>query len=68
VKKAFPIILFFTGLVIQLAALFGEHATEIHFVLRYVAPSYCHAVAGEQILAGSTVWQAVGLDAKNDGA
>jgi hypothetical protein len=49
-KKAFPFILFFIGFLIQLAGLLGEHATEIPFVIRIVAPHYSHALAGIEIL------------------
>jgi hypothetical protein len=41
--KGFPAILFFSGLAIQLASLLGEHAPEIPFVIKVIAPSYQHA-------------------------
>ncbi|MGD0650368.1 MAG: hypothetical protein ABSA97_04385 [Verrucomicrobiia bacterium] len=41
--KHLPIVLFFSGLLIQVAGFFGEHTAEIPFILRFVAPSYCHA-------------------------
>ncbi len=44
--KKLPIVLFFSGLAIQFAALLGEHTTEIPFVLKIVAPSYCRAQVG----------------------
>jgi len=44
--KKLPVVLFFSGLAIQLAALLGEHAAEIPFVLKIVAPAYCRAQAG----------------------
>jgi hypothetical protein len=54
--KKLPVILFFGGLLIQLAALFGEHATEIPFVLRLIAPSYYHANQGiEKIVLGNNL-------------
>jgi hypothetical protein len=48
--KRYTIALFFFGLLTQLAALFGEHATEIPFVLKSVAPAYHHAQHGLEIL------------------
>ena len=44
--KKWPTILFFCGLLIQLLALFGDHATEIPLFLRLVAPSYQHSKSG----------------------
>jgi hypothetical protein len=44
--KRLPIILFIIGTLIQLAALFGEHAVEIPFIIRSVAPAYTHASKG----------------------
>ena len=43
VNRAIPIILFVSGIAIQLAALFGEHAQEIPFVIKVIAPSYYRA-------------------------
>jgi hypothetical protein len=48
--KKLPVILFFLGILIQLAALLGEHAEEIPFVIRIIAPSYYHANQGLKIL------------------
>ncbi len=38
--------LFGIGLLLQTMALFGDHAMELPFVLRVVAPSYCRANSG----------------------
>src|SRR4051812_30748250 len=40
------IILFVLGLLVELAALFRDHATELPCILRRVAPSYWHANEG----------------------
>jgi hypothetical protein len=48
--KNLPTVLFFSGLAIQLLALLGEHAEEIPFVLKRVAPSYFRAQAGIETL------------------
>jgi hypothetical protein len=45
-KKAFPFILFFIGFLIQLAALFGEHAEEIPTAIKIIAPRYYVAKLG----------------------
>jgi hypothetical protein len=50
VKKTLPYILFFGGLLIDLAAMFGEYADQIPFVMRGVAPSYYHAQHGLKTL------------------
>jgi phosphotransferase system glucose/maltose/N-acetylglucosamine-specific IIC component len=44
--RKLPIILFVIGTTIQLLALFGEHAVEIPFVIRNIAPAYAHASKG----------------------
>ena len=44
--KKWTIILFFSGLLIQLVALFGDHASEISFFLKLVAPSYYRSDVG----------------------
>src|ERR1041385_6742393 len=55
-KKKLPTILFFVGVMIQLAALFGEHASEIPFMLKLISPSYYHASRGlKQIMHGRTL-------------
>jgi hypothetical protein len=41
--KKLPVTLFFLGIVIDLAAMFGEHAAEIPFVLKHLCPSYWRA-------------------------
>jgi len=43
-NKKLRILLFFFGMAIGLAALFGEHATELPFVLKIVAPKYSHSI------------------------
>ena len=42
--------LFVVGVLLQFAALLGEHATEIPLVLRVIAPRYYHASAGIKAL------------------
>ncbi len=48
--KKLSALLFFLGVSIQLCAMFGEHATEIPFVLKIIAPSYYHAGKGLETL------------------
>jgi hypothetical protein len=48
--RKLPIILFVIGTTIQLAAIFGEHAVEIPFVIRNIAPAYAHASKGMETL------------------
>src|SRR6266566_6629177 len=48
--KSLPVALFFSGLAIQFGALLGEHAAEIPFVLKRVAPSYWRAQTGVETL------------------
>src|SRR5437588_4081673 len=48
--KTLPIVLFFSGFLIQFAALLGEHLTEIPSALKIVAPSYCRARIGIETL------------------
>lgn len=64
-KRAFPLILFFVGFLIQLSGLFGEHANEIPFVIRVIAPSYYHANRELKILEekGSLNEDSEGYDA-----
>jgi len=50
--KKRAIVVLAAGILIQLAALFGEHATEIPFVFKIIAPSYCHAEKGVETLKG----------------
>ena len=44
-------ILFFLGLFIEVAAFFGDHAANIQFVMKLVAPKYVQAQSGIQILS-----------------
>ena len=56
--KNLRLILFFTGMAIELVALMGEHAAEIPFVMRIVAPSYYDGNIGIQKLEqGATLTQ-----------
>jgi hypothetical protein len=56
--------LFFLGILIQLAALLGEHAEEIPLVIKIIAPSFFHAREGLKILdeSGSLGTNAEGFD------
>jgi len=45
-KKRIPYFLFFTGLIIGLGVFIGDHADEMPWVLRYIAPASYHEEAG----------------------
>jgi len=54
--KKFPIVLFSCGILIQLAALFGEHAEEIPAVVKVIAPAYYHANNGlKHLISGASL-------------
>lgn len=46
-----PIVFFFTGLLLDLGALFADHASELPLVMRLIAPAYSNASAGLQEIA-----------------
>ena len=60
--KRLPFVLFFSGMTIQFAALLGEHATEIPFVLRSVAPAHYRGQKGIE-----TLLQKRKLESKEEG-
>ncbi|HSY09583.1 MAG TPA: hypothetical protein VK840_01575 [Candidatus Dormibacteraeota bacterium] len=49
-KNRIAHILFFGGLLIDFASMFGEYAEQIPFVMRIIAPSYYHAKQGIKTL------------------